>query len=493
MGSKRPHDGDEPMQLPYKYSKQSTTDEKLNSFADEKLAPITSIHPCNECHVRQNGHEAPNFVDPLEVKSNQEVHNVADRGLFRFQWIIDSHGDDRDWYRELHRSISPDYLEYDFPRRAPLDADNTLSSFLDRYPRKLVPVGANYQAELPEWEPTKAASRRRLGAPNSDPVPISDEEKKFMGICVIRMPDSLPAQNCIPAGSGRKDCDCEDRGSVRCVRQHVKAARDKLLRSLGEDKFRELGFVNMGEDISRKWSEEEEQIYHDVVFSNPASLGKDFWPCLSEEFPTRSKREIVSYYFNVFMLRKRAAQNRSRFLDIDSDDDEWHPGHGRSCNTHFVGEDDDLMSVHDDDSSDEDDDSDDDNSDGDEGTNSGDADKEEPSKLNMGYPHKADDLFPGNHDDSCVSFEYQSGMDDSTPPETGVPTKPINGLRNDNYFSSHRTESEDGLHHGFLDDSNHFRQWDQEFSSGLDNLLPTWNIIEEIFGPGSWDEKPGQD
>lgn len=41
---------------------------------------------------------------------------------------------------------------------------------------------------------------------------------------------------------------------------------------------------------------------------------------------SRTKHEIVSYYFNVFVLRRRATQNRSLILDIDSDDVEWHEG-----------------------------------------------------------------------------------------------------------------------------------------------------------------------
>lgn len=34
-------------------------------------------------------------------------------------------------------------------------------------------------------------------------------------------------------------------------------------------------------------------------------------------------RDLVSYYFNVFILRKRAKQNRFDPLNIDSDNDEW--------------------------------------------------------------------------------------------------------------------------------------------------------------------------
>ncbi|KAL9688197.1 hypothetical protein QQ045_032615 [Rhodiola kirilowii] len=499
MGSKRSYDGEEPLQLPYKYSKQFATNEKLNYFADEKLAPMASILQCDESldtidiAVGHTGLKVPQLVDPFEVKSIRELQTLVDKGLvdgIRLPSITDCHDDDRGLYRDFNNPFSPEYIGSSFPRRAPVFVGDPLSSFLDRYPRKQVPVGANHQAELPELVSAKSDGTSSP-APFSDQVFLSDEEEKFMGTCVIPISDSsLPAPNILPAGVGRKGCDCVDKGSVRCARQHVREAREKLMNTLGEDKFQELGLVEMGEEVAHKWSQEEEQVFHEVVFSNPASHGKDFWSCLSEEFPTKSTRDIVSYYFNVFMLRKRASQNRSQFLDIDSDDDEWHPGHGRSYDIGFVGEVDDSLFAYDENSSDEEEeDSDDDKSDAGEGTYSGDAEKGKASQLNMGFLHKESDLIPGNQDDSCVSFEFQSGINDSTRTETGMAMTEISGSKNDKYFSSDQID----LNHGCMDDSSNFRQWDQGFSAGLDHLLPTCNMMEEIFGPGSWDKKPDHD
>nr|DAD35004.1 TPA_asm: hypothetical protein HUJ06_005644 [Nelumbo nucifera] len=145
-----------------------------------------------------------------------------------------------------------------------------------------------------------------------------------MGNCVISMPDfeqSVCSSN--DFGYGRIDCSCPDRGSIRCVRQHVMEAREKLRETLGQEKFVELGFCDMGEEVASKWTEEDEQLFREVVFSNPASLGKNFWDNLSMVFPYRTKKEIISYYFNVFMLRRRAEQNRVDPMNIDSDNDEW--------------------------------------------------------------------------------------------------------------------------------------------------------------------------
>ncbi|EEF48646.1 hypothetical protein RCOM_1750560 [Ricinus communis] len=105
--------------------------------------------------------------------------------------------------------------------------------------------------------------------------------------------------------------------------------------------------------------------------------------------------EIVSYYFNVFMLRRRAVQNRSNFLDIDSDDDELHGINRGSFKARVLDEDDDsdIESFDQYDHVDcgedtliedgEDDDEDDDDSDGDQGDSSREATGEDSGVDNV--------------------------------------------------------------------------------------------------------------
>ncbi|XP_076928656.1 uncharacterized protein LOC143592672 [Bidens hawaiensis] len=50
--------------------------------------------------------------------------------------------------------------------------------------------------------------------------------------------------------------------------------------------------------------------------------GKNLWQKLAETFPSRTNQEIVSYYFNVFVLQRRAEQNTFDLMNADSDDDE---------------------------------------------------------------------------------------------------------------------------------------------------------------------------
>ncbi|KAJ9549219.1 hypothetical protein OSB04_021762 [Centaurea solstitialis] len=203
----------------------------------------------------------------------------------------------------------PDMVDKEFDTNAPLPLVTGIST-----------SEASHQADIPEFDPELARNYNK----NNGGM------ERFLGVVVIPMPDSnsdsLTEDD--EASDSRKDCECLDGGSIRCVRQHVKESRLKLRESLGVQKFVDLGMLNMGQEVACRWTEEEERIFHDVVYLNPASLGRMFWNQLSITFPSRTKKEIVSYYFNVFILHRRAVQNRSRLLEIDSDDDEWRGSYG---------------------------------------------------------------------------------------------------------------------------------------------------------------------
>ncbi|KAI3673366.1 hypothetical protein L6452_39484 [Arctium lappa] len=202
-------------------------------------------------------------------------------------------------------------------------------SHLLRYPPlKEVPIGQEYQAVIPEWCGYDAnnASVRSGSSKTSAFCEANSiyDENKFMGSCVISIHEADGTlSNDDLVGKGRTDCCCEDPDSLRCVRQHISEAREKIRRNVGHERFLELGFCSMGDVVACKWSEEDEQLFHEVVYSNPVSLGKNFWVHLAEAFPSRTNQEIVSYYFNVFVLQRRAEQNRCDPVNADSDDDEW--------------------------------------------------------------------------------------------------------------------------------------------------------------------------
>lgn len=201
-------------------------------------------------------------------------------------------------------------------------------------PRKSVPIGPDHQADIPECRPQVSVSATGVSGFCADldcsSVSTSGsvssgygfESAKWIRDCVISMPSCSSPVDWV--GDNKIDCECSDEGSVRCARQHIIEARESLEMRLGHDKFCDLGLCEMGENIAQRWADEEEKRFQRVVFSNPVSLGKNFWDHLRLAFPDKTSKDLVSYYFNVFMLRKRAQQNRSDMLCVDSDDDELH-------------------------------------------------------------------------------------------------------------------------------------------------------------------------
>ncbi|KAJ3673117.1 hypothetical protein LUZ60_006491 [Juncus effusus] len=187
-----------------------------------------------------------------------------------------------------------------------LDSAIWVPTFRDDPFHKPVNIGLNHQANIPSW--------------NDKHVGFDNDSDKWVADCVILEPNSKFVQN------RNIECDCIDEGSIRCVRKHIYEARENRRNELGQENFEKLGFCDMGEEVALKWGEDEERLFEQVVLFNPKSVENNFWEELSNVFPNKSRRELVSYYFNVFILRKRAEQNRYDPIHIDSDDDyveEW--------------------------------------------------------------------------------------------------------------------------------------------------------------------------
>lgn len=185
-------------------------------------------------------------------------------------------------------------------------------SFLDRYPRKPVALGKDHQVDIPDIFCSEVNGFK------------DSTYEKFMEIGVTENNSEIHRNDSF--GNEKSYCDCTDQGSVRCVRQHVAEVRERTKNDIGQQKFADLGFNDMGERVALKWTVGEENLFNQVVFANPASLGKNFWNILPQFFPNKSRQDLVSYYFNVFMLRKRSEQNRYDPLNVDSDNDEWQVG-----------------------------------------------------------------------------------------------------------------------------------------------------------------------
>ncbi|KAK4423694.1 AT-rich interactive domain-containing protein 2 [Sesamum alatum] len=315
MGIKRPLEEEDFAEPSFKQPKQLDYNKKLTLNTEESRVTTLRVDSpgraksisCKSQYDRrlENGDIHSASLADKEWEPNAPLSLVASSSR---EDVVN--GDTSVW------SNFPGFIDFGLPRRLPQQFEDPYISLLNSRPRKEVPIGPDHQAEVPQWDPN--ASRD------------NDREEKLMGTCIISMPDANDSTiDEVRVGRGRTDCGCLDVGSMRCVQQHVTEAREKLRETIGDENFEELGLSNTGDVVACKWTPDEEQVFHEIVFSNPVSHGKKFWKHLRVAFPGRTKRELVSYYFNVFMLHRRAIQNRSYSLDIDSDDDEDQKGaHG---------------------------------------------------------------------------------------------------------------------------------------------------------------------
>ncbi|XP_009338591.1 uncharacterized protein LOC103930912 [Pyrus x bretschneideri] len=332
---------DEEIFVSFKHPRQVGHNKELVSFSESVFPGDVSEEPEtleNGCAKDKNRSEEEISDDKFSglPKGGEDVETSASRSFTISSWATSStSGEDSLFEALFHGSFFPEYFNHERSIRTLTQFEDIYSVLLDHPPRKSASIGPEHQADVPLWG--------AQGAHNNFDL---EDEKRLMGTCVIPMPDSdtelFTDTGCI-VGKGRIDCSCEDGESVRCVRQHILEAREKLVKTIGPKRFEELGFNDMGEQVAQTWSEEEEQLFHRVVFSTPTSLGKNFWDKLSTVFPSRTKKEIVSYYFNVFMLRKRAEQNRYDPMNIDSDNDEWQGSNDYGDNQPSVTEDEDSV------------------------------------------------------------------------------------------------------------------------------------------------------
>ena len=173
-------------------------------------------------------------------------------------------------------------------------------------------VGSNYQAVVPQW----------TGVP---PENYGDPETlKWLGTKIWPPENEKKITRTYhdPIGKGREYvCSCNIPRSVECVRFHIAERRLQLRRELGSA-FYQWGFDRMGEEVALSWTDEEEASFKAVMQTYAPSPGRDLWNHLQSSLRWKPRKELVSYYFNCFLLRRRCYQNRTAPKKIDSDDEE---------------------------------------------------------------------------------------------------------------------------------------------------------------------------
>ncbi|KAK4773354.1 hypothetical protein SAY87_028373 [Trapa incisa] len=482
MVQKRPFEDEEHYELSSKLPKQLKHADQLPLFSEIRTTEDGS-HVVDET----GGDEVKDKDEALEKFT---ANNLVSSPLEYKEETDYSEGDHQP-DKSFHPPFFPEYFYPDHGVRTLARHKDIYSLHFQHPPLKPVHIGSDYQADIPSWDPHEAKKKSSYICSTSKVVP--DYENKGLSVSsVVAMPDTESFQD--EVGAGRSECSCYDKDSIRCVRQHIVEAREKLRRNIGSGEFEDFGFLDMGEQVADKWTAEEEVLFLEIVFYNPPSIGRDFWNILSSTFPSRTKREIVSYYFNVFMIRRRAEQNRFDPLNADSDNDEWRLSDEDTDDSvvespeRCIGMNDSLEN--DVDEYDEDAENDSYNNQGRLAFEMADKDhvNEQDGHTTSKFEEKNyDDRMDRDHqearDDSCTSFD--NGL---APASSGTHLKVDNS---DRWPSGCNMLSNSSSGHEYGLEPCDAKLWDVGYVSrpkGEVNFLPTC-MIEEVFGDKSWNYK----
>ncbi|CAN4101023.1 unnamed protein product [Withania somnifera] len=176
----------------------------------------------------------------------------------------------------------------------------------------VIPVGPRFQADVPDWANSqKVEMVRKYKEEESDAL-------KWLGTPVWPTEDNLENKEANEEliGKGRNGhCRCVYPGSVECVRSHVKEERMKLETEL-ETAFSAWKIDEMGEEVSKS----------SLVKGNQMSKGKSFLKPAVACLRSKTRQNIVSYYFNVHVPQRISKQTRLNREIIDTDDEEGEEG-----------------------------------------------------------------------------------------------------------------------------------------------------------------------
>lgn len=175
---------------------------------------------------------------------------------------------------------------------------------IKRDPRNFcIPKGPDFQADVPNV--TEVLDKESYRALTKD--------SKWLGTSVL-----TPDDDNTDIGRGRPtaNCKCKAPMSEECVKLHVSEKTSQLKLQLGTV-FEAWGFDTMGEVVANSWNAKEERIFRGIVSSKKGLLLPGTTLKLSKSY-----MEIISYYFNVLILRQIRAQAKHGDT-VNSDDDTY--------------------------------------------------------------------------------------------------------------------------------------------------------------------------
>ncbi|XP_010490912.1 PREDICTED: uncharacterized protein LOC104768601 isoform X2 [Camelina sativa] len=182
--------------------------------------------------------------------------------------------------------------------------------------RPVIPIGPRFQAEIPVWvAPTKKG--KFYGSPGDS------DTLRWLGTGVWPTYSLKKTVHYKKVGEGRPDsCSCTNPMTISCIKRHTKEARELLKKEINRA-FDTWKFDEMGEEAG-SWTAKEEQRFDALLKKNPLSSSDGFWEFAYNAFPKKSEKDLINYYYNVFLIKRmRLHANSSAAHHIDSDDDQY--------------------------------------------------------------------------------------------------------------------------------------------------------------------------
>ncbi|CAM8970394.1 unnamed protein product [Rhodiola kirilowii] len=151
----------------------------------------------------------------------------------------------------------------------------------------------------------------------------STKESKWLGTKVWPLDGIEQIADKEPViGRGRPDnCSCRDNpGSEACVRLHVSERRAQLRLELGAA-FEAWKFDEMGEDVADSWNLLTRKVFKTIVEKSSVPA-KDFLKAGNPQKVRKTRKEMISYYFNVLVPQRISTMSRAGD-PVDSDNDSY--------------------------------------------------------------------------------------------------------------------------------------------------------------------------